>query len=82
MTPAGTMVSSANPCGDQVPEIHRVRLDHRHTTKAARRELSRWLVDHCGRPSRSQGFWWTEEHGQVVCFALPEHFMEFSLRWT
>jgi hypothetical protein len=70
-----------DPCGDLVPEIRRVRLDARHNTRQARRELSAWLVHHCGRPDRHRGFWWTEEAGQVVCFALPEHFMEFSLRW-
>ena len=75
------MADPENPCGDQVPEILRVRLDQRHQSRQARRELSRWLVDNCGRPDQRRGFWWTEESGQVVCFALPEHFMEFSLRW-
>ena len=75
------MADPENPCGDQVPEIMRVRLGSKHATKVARRELGRWLVQHCGKPDRIRGFWWTEEDGNVVCFALPEHFMEFSLRW-
>lgn len=78
VTPAGTMI---NPCGDQVPDIHRARLDQLRLDRGTRRQLSRWLVDHCGRPDRVRGFWWTEEDGRVICFAVPEHFMEFSLRW-
>lgn len=78
MTAAGT---GSDPCGDQVPTILRARLDHLRLDRASRRQLSQWLVHHCGRPDRVRGFWWTEEEGRVVCFVIPEHFMEFSLRW-
>lgn len=70
-----------NPCGDLVPGAHRVRLDQRHRQRTTRLEMVRWLSSRCGRPDRQRGLWWTEEQGQVVCFLLPEHFMEFSLAW-
>lgn len=70
-----------DPCGDLVPDVYRVRLDHRHAHRTTRREMSHWLVSRCGRPCPRRGLWWTQEDGQVVCFILADHFMEFSLTW-
>lgn len=79
--PAGTEPAPDASCGDQATEPLRVRLSELRLDRGSRREISAWLVHHCGRPDRLRGFWWTEESGTVVCFALPQHFMEFSLAW-
>lgn len=66
---------------EEPPDILRVTIPSEHLTKQGRRDLSRWLVANCGRPDRRDGFWWTEEGGRVICFAVPQHFVLFQLTW-
>ena len=86
-TPAGTGIGNTatqNPCGDQFG-IYRAVIRLGNMTKQQRREMNRWLGANCGRPDRTRGFWWTDEGpgtGETtISFALPDRFVELSLRW-
>jgi hypothetical protein len=87
LTPAGTGIDNTatqNPCGDQV-SIYRAVIRMSSLSKPQRREITDWLVKHCGKPDRNRGFWWTDEGpgpGETtISFALADRFVEFSLRW-
>lgn len=67
--------------------VYKVTVSYTGKRSTSVKDMSAWLVKHCGRPDPIKGLWWTEDKTHrnpntlTICFIHPEHYMQFCLMY-